>query len=297
MPTRVSASAENTARIQEATTFLFVPGNRADRFAKARLAAPDVVVLDLEDAVARKDKATARTEVARWLSDGGRACVRVNYVNDIEHAADVDALRGLPGLAAVMIPKADAAVEYREIRRALGCPVIALIESAAGLDSARTIAADPGVARLAFGHLDYALDIGAEPTHSAMLHARSQLVLASRVATKPGPVDGVTTTLDDVVTLGEDLRHGIEIGMAGKLLIHPLQVAASRAAFQPSDSAVANALDVVAAAATASGAAVRLHGRMVDAPVLARAYATLRAAGIPTGEVDCRTLDRQTSTQ
>ena len=284
MSTSVSALAETTARVQEATTFLFVPGNRRDRFDKALATGADVIVLDLEDSVARGDKATARTEVVRWLSEGGRACVRVNSVGDPEHIGDVDALSDLPGLTAVMVPKADDSVRYLDLRQRLRCPVIALIESAVGVDRSGVIAADPGVARLAFGHLDYAVDLGAEPTRIAMLHARSQLVLASRVANKPGPVDGVTTALNDGAVLADDVRYAIELGMAGKLLIHPSQVEPSRTAFHPSDIAVAHARKIVDAAA--SGAAVRVDGFMVDAPVLARAHAVLRAAGAPTPHVD-----------
>ena len=284
MPTSASVLAESTSLVQEATTFLFVPGDRPDRFDKALATGADVVVLDLEDAVARKDKVTARTEVVRWLSEGGgRACVRVNSVDDFEHAGDVDALCNLPGLTAVMVPKADGSVGYRDIRQLLQRPVIALMESATGVDQVRAVVGDPGVARLAFGHLDYAMDIGAEPTHSAMLHARSRLVLASRVGDKPGPVDGVTTALDDAAVLGDDLRHAIEVGMTGKLLIHPSQVATSSAAFRPSESELAYARQIVATAA--SGAAARVDGFMVDAPVLARARKMLRYSEISTGDL------------
>ncbi|WP_229746255.1 HpcH/HpaI aldolase/citrate lyase family protein [Rhodococcoides trifolii] len=269
---------ESASLVANATTFLFVPGDRHDRFDKAARAGADVVVLDLEDAVAREDKPAARAEVVRWLAAGGRGCVRINASDDDDHVDDLEALADLEGLTAVMVPKADLSVDYWDIGRRLKCPVVALVESAVGLDSVRAVAADPNVSRIAFGHLDYALDLGCEPARTAMLHARSELVLASRLAGKPGPVDGVTAALDDSVALAEDLRHAIEVGMRGKLLIHPSQIAACRAAFLPTEIEIDRSRAIVRAAET--GAAVRVDGFMVDAPVIARARAVLRAAGL-----------------
>ncbi|MBY6685605.1 CoA ester lyase [Rhodococcus sp. BP-149] len=277
MTTRVAATS-TPGLIRDATTFLFVPGDRPARFDKAARSGADVVVLDLEDAVARENKSAARADVVRWLDGGGRGCVRVNSVDDVEHVDDIDGLSESVGLVGVMVPKADDTVDYWDLTRRLRCPVVALVESAVGLDRARVIAADPSVARLAFGHLDYAVDLGCEPTRTAMLHARSELVLASRIAGKPGPVDGVTTALDDGDVLADDLRHAVELGMRGKLAIHPSQIEQSTRAFRPGDREIESARAIVRAAA--AGAAVRVDGHMVDAPVLLRARAVLRAAGV-----------------
>jgi citrate lyase subunit beta / citryl-CoA lyase len=263
----VSVSALHTG-----VSFLFVPGDRSDRFGKAVATAADLVVIDLEDAVDPADKWRARAAAAAWLAGRGRACVRVNAHGSAEFDRDLQALAGLPGLAAVVVPKADLA-STRSVAKRCPAPMIALIESAAGIAEAAAVAARPGVARLAFGHLDYAFDIGAQPSRTAMLHARSTLVHASRLAGLPGPIDGVTTALDDVEALGDDLRHAQEIGMTGKLLIHPRQVAPTNVAFGPDESTVRWAQRVLDAAAT--GAAVRVDGHMVDAPVIARARAVL----------------------
>lgn len=270
--------ADKDALVAYARTFLFVPGDRPDRFDKAAAAGADVVVLDLEDAVASENKSSARAHVASWLSGGGRGCVRINAVDQLHHLRDVDALQGVRGLTAVMVPKAVEIVDYGYLRRSLSCPVIALVESAAGVHDSNGIARDPSVARLAFGHLDYAVDVAAHPTRTAMLHARSQLVLASRLDGKPAPIDGVTTELTDSASTIDDMLHGVELGMAGKLLIHPAQVEPIRNALRPSEEDVKRARRIVAAASR--GAAVEVDGRMVDAPILAAAHRLLR--GLPS---------------
>jgi citrate lyase subunit beta / citryl-CoA lyase len=263
----VSLSALRTG-----VAFLFVPGDRPDRFEKAVATGADLVVIDVEDAVDPVDKRRARAAATAWLAGQGRACVRVNARGSAEFDLDLEALGGLPGLAAVVVPKADLA-STSSVATRCSAPMIALIESAAGIAEAAAVAAQPEVARLAFGHLDYALDIGAQPSRTAMLHARSTLVHASRLAGLPGPIDGVTTDLDDVEVLGDDIRHAQEIGMTGKLLIHPRQVAPTSVAFRPTATAVRWAQRVLDAADT--GAAARVDGHMVDAPVVARARAIM----------------------
>jgi citrate lyase subunit beta/citryl-CoA lyase len=260
--------------VQTASSFLFVPGDRPERFHKAAAAGADVVIVDLEDAVADDHKSAARVAVVAWLSGCGRACVRINSAASPHQQRDLDALTGLPGLIGVMVPKADDPSLLTAVAEQTGAPVVALVESAVGIVQARAIATAPGVARLAFGHLDYALDIGAEPSWTAMLQARATLVLMSRVAGLPGPIDGVTTSIEDHDALARDLGHAKEIGMTGKLLVHPGQVPGARAGFQPDDEAIRWARRIVESAS--AGEAVRVDGQMVDAPVLARAHAMLR---------------------
>lgn len=262
--------------VQTARSFLFVPGDQPARFDKAVDSGADLVVIDLEDAVAESHKGSARASAVEWLSRGGRACVRINDPSSPLYGTDLDALADVPGLVAVMLAKADSPESATTAAKRAGVPVIALIESAVGMVRVHDIARTPAVARLAFGHLDYALDLGADPGWSAMLHARSSLVLASRAAALPGPVDGVTTALDDAEALDGDLRQAKETGFTAKLLIHPRQVAVAHAAFRPDDEAVRWARRVVASATGSSAA--RVDGHMVDAPVLARAKAILQRA-------------------
>ncbi|MGW0707918.1 HpcH/HpaI aldolase/citrate lyase family protein [Streptomyces sp. NPDC002643] len=263
--------------VQSAKSLLFVPGDRPERFDKAVDTGADLVVIDLEDAVAEDRKDAARASAVEWLSRGGRACVRINDPSSPLCGADLDALADVPGLMAVMLPKADSPESLTVAAKRAGVPVIALIESATGMVRVHDIASTPGVVRLAFGHLDYALDLGADTGWSAMLHARSSLVLASRAAGLPGPVDGVTTALDDAQALRRDLRRAKEIGFTAKLLIHPRQVPFTHAAFRPDEEAVRWARRVVES--VTGGNAARVDGEMVDAPVVARARAILWNAG------------------
>jgi citrate lyase subunit beta / citryl-CoA lyase len=275
-----AAQHDRYGAVQAARSFLFVPGHRPDRFEKAERSGADMVVLDLEDAVAADRKDDARDEVVTWLTAGGRACVRINDATSPQHPNDLAALTGLPGLIAVMLAKADHSAQVADVARRTGAPVIALVESAVGMAKVGDLAAVRGVVRLAFGHLDFALDIGAEPIWPSMLHARSVLVLASRAAGLPGPLDGVTTDMDDLDVLRADVRRAKSVGMSGKLLIHPRQVAPTHAELRPSDDEIRWAQHVLES--TAGTAAARVDGQMVDAPVLARAGAILgRIRGAP----------------
>lgn len=249
---------------------LFVPANRPDRFAKAAASCADAVVLDLEDAVAAADKDHARARLA-GLPPDCPVIVRINAIGTPWHEADLAALRSLP-LAALMLPKAEDA----DAIAGLACGnllIIALIETARGLAAARTIAALPNVARLAFGSVDYCLDLGMEHQRDLLLPARSELVLASRLAEIAAPLDGVTTQLD-AAAAADDAGHARAIGMAGKLCIHPLQVRSVIDAFLPSEAEVEWARRVLG---SGDGAA-SVDGEMVDEPVRLRAHGILERA-------------------
>ena len=135
----------------------------------------------------------------------------------------------------------------------------------------------PRVARLVFGSIDFQLDLDIADDDLALLPFRMRIVLASRVANLPAPVDGVTTALDDAARIEADARRARSLGFGGKLCIHPRQVAIVNEAFSPSAADLAWAQRVVDAAAASGGAAVAVDGKMVDAPVLARARRLLAA--------------------
>lgn len=281
-PGRPGVTTPEVQQVQQARSFLFVPGDRPDRFAKAAAAGADAIILDLEDAVAPEAKDAARETTVAWVAAGGPAAVRVNAADTPQHQADVAALAGANrgaaepgvGLLAILLPKAEDPQLAAAVAEQTGAPVIALVESARGVLQAHQLAAAPGVARLAFGHLDYAADLGSQTSREAVLLARSTLVLASRAAGLPGPIDGVTTALDDADVLTDDVRHAASLGMTGKLLIHPRQVSPTHAAYRPTEGEVAWAQRVLDAAA--AGGAVRVDGDMVDAPVVARAQEIMR---------------------
>jgi len=253
-----------------AVTWLFVPGDRPERFGKAQASGADAVVCDLEDGVAPGAKTQARIDVRTWLTAGGRAWVRVNAAGSEAGNDDVEALRGLPGLQGMMVPKSESAGQLEDlVRRGGGCPVVALVETAAGVLEAGSIARSPAVERLAFGSIDYAGDIDAVESDDSLLLARSLLVLASRAAGKPGPLDGVTTDLLTMEPVQAAAAYARSLGFAGKLCIHPRQVAAVAAGFAPNEKDVRWAREGVTA--TSSAGAVAVAGHMVDRPVLERA--------------------------
>ena len=266
--------------LTQARTYLFVPGTRPERFAKALASGADVVVLDLEDAVAANDKDAARKSVADWFlaaapSDRTRIVVRINDAGSAWFSIDLLALRDA-GATAVLLPKAESAQQIAAVKSALpGASVLALIESARGVVEVDSVAAG-GASRLVFGTLDFALDLDLDigTDTSGLAYAASRIALASRVASLPAPVAGVTPQLDDSARLLADLAIARRHGFGAKLCIHPSQVKPIHAALRPSADAVDWARRVLAADAASPGAA-RLDGRMVDRPVVLQAQRTL----------------------
>jgi citrate lyase subunit beta/citryl-CoA lyase len=248
---------------------LFVPANRAERFAKAAASGTDAVILDLEDAVASDAKNDARAALVTDFT-GLPVLVRINAHGTQWHNADVAAVAALP-IAAVILPKAEDVATCNAVATATGKPIIALIESALGLAQARAIAAAEGVARLAFGSIDFCADLGCEHLRNVLLPARSELVLASRLAGIAAPIDGVTVQLDDLAISHDDAVHARAVGMTGKLCIHPRQIEAVRRAFSPTDQEIDWARRVLAS----GDGAVSVDGAMVDEPVRIRARAIL----------------------
>jgi citrate lyase subunit beta / citryl-CoA lyase len=260
-------------------SFLFVPGNRPERFDKASASGADAVIIDLEDAVAPPDKDDARDAVAAWLAAGGTAWVRINGRETDWFARDL-ALLAAPGLRGVVLPKAERADDLAALAAHMrhGVPLMPLVETALGLWNAAALASAPGVTRLAFGSIDFQLDTGIGGDGDELLFARSQLVLVSRVAGCLPPVDGVTVELNDVAVLAADVERARRLGFGGKLAIHPKQVDGINAGFLPPAAEIQWAQRVVTAAAAAGDNAVRVDGKMIDRPVIERARAILKLA-------------------
>lgn len=267
-----------------ARSYLFVPGDRPERLGKALASGADRVVLDLEDAVAPAAKDAARAEVARALTERpaaerARIVVRINDASTDTFAADL-AMLAATQAAAVMLPKAERPETLAQLRAACpGAALLPLVESARGVLAAEALAAAPGVERLVFGTLDFALDLDLSGDPVGLDHAASRLALASRAAGIASPVAGVTPEITDDDRLRADLARARAHGFGAKLCIHPRQVAVLHAALQPSEQELDWARRVLAAMQGAAGA-VQVDGRMVDRPVLQRAQSLLaRAAG------------------
>lgn len=179
--------------------------------------------------------------------------------------------------AVTMVPKAESAEELERITASLpGVQVIGLVETAAGVMNARSLAEVDGVVRLALGTFDLAAELGVAPDdRDAMAAARGQLVLASASAGIAPPVDGPTGTIDDESAVRADVEFAKRLGYSGKLCIHPRQVPAAAMALAPSGEELAWAAQVVEAAGAAAIAVV--DGKMIDRPVVTRAGRILAA--------------------
>jgi citrate lyase subunit beta / citryl-CoA lyase len=258
-------------------SYLFVPGNRPERFGKALASGADQVIIDLEDAVAPADKLIARDAVRASLDPEFPAAVRINSADSEWFEQDLS-LCGLPGVAAVVLPKAASVADIARVRAAGAPTVLALIESAEGIVNARALAAADGVTRLMFGSIDFSVDLGIEGDERELDAFRSELVLASRMAGISAPIDGVTTAIDDVELLRRETLRGKRFGFGGKLCIHPKQLAVVHDAYLPSNEEVHWAMRVLEAAKLAGGGAVAVDGKMVDKPVMMRAERILQAA-------------------
>ncbi len=270
-------------------SYLFVPADRPERFAKALASGADAVIVDLEDAVAPPSKVAARAALAQWLrgpaagAGAGRTVplfVRTNAPGTEWWAHDLALCGASPAVSGVMLPKAERVADLESAGRAApGRVLIPLIETAEGFQQLRALAGTAGVQRLAFGSIDFQLDLGIsagdDSDGTELLFFRSQLVLASRLASLLPPIDGVTTALDDVAPAARDAQRARRLGFGAKLCIHPRQVAVVNAGFTPSDAEIDWARRVLAAVAQSGGAAVAVDGKMVDKPVLLRAHALL----------------------
>lgn len=284
MPERTAAHEHSLA---DARTFLFVPATRPDRYRKALESGADAIVIDLEDAVALSDKRAGREALADALpgllaEHPDRVVVRVNSAGSGLLTDDSSCLRPF-SLPAVMLAKAEEPSQVSRLADGLapGTWIIPLIESGRGLDRLQAIARSRATLRLALGHLDLAADLGmqCDSAETPMIPVRFAMVLASRLAGLPAPVDGVTLDIMDKARLRADVARSIVMGFGAKLCIHPTQVAPAMEAFRPSEGEIARALRIVEAARAAHGAAVEVDGRMVDAPVLRLAERILHRAG------------------
>jgi citrate lyase subunit beta/citryl-CoA lyase len=265
-------------------SLLFSPGDRPELMRKAPAAGADTVVFDLEDAVAPGEKAGARAAVDEVLSDPAfdpdvEVCVRVNAgVADDDLGALSASARD--GVDAVMLPKVAGAGDVQTLRRVqrehdVEVPVLALIETAAGVLSAAEIADAAPTDAVLFGAEDLSADLGATRTDEGteVLYAREHVVLAASAAGVDA-VDTVYTDIDDTAGLREETAFAIQLGYDGKMAIHPGQVGPINEAFTPDEDELAWARRVLAARdeADAEGRGVfAVDGEMIDAPLIARA--------------------------
>ncbi|MGV9266173.1 HpcH/HpaI aldolase/citrate lyase family protein [Kitasatospora sp. NPDC003701] len=273
---------------RHARSWLFTPADRPERFplrSRRVGVGPDAVILDLEDAVAPGRKDLARDNLLRCGADLPAVWVRVNDRTDDRWRADLDAAGHLPALAGVVLPKAEHPEDVAATAALLpaGTPVVALVETALGIENAFAVAREPAVFALAFGVADFRRETGLGDAPEAWAYPRTRLVIASRAAGLRGPIDGPAMQLDDLAAVRAEAARGRAGGFTGKLCVHPAQVAAVNAGFDPDPEQVAWARRVVDRADGSEGAAVRVDGEMIDRPRLDLARALLAAAAQGTG--------------
>jgi citrate lyase beta subunit len=265
---------------------LYLPANRPSAIAKARGLACDAVILDLEDAVQPEAKPDARAAAVAAAVEGGwdrrTLLLRVNGSDTPWHADDMAAAQSA-GFAGVVVPKVDSAADAAAaVALAGGLPIVAMIETPAGVLNAAAIAAVPGVVALLAGMADLAkaLNCGSDAQRTPLLFSLSAIVLAARAA-GVACIDGVCTEFRNEAAFRAEAEQGKLLGFDGKSLIHPTQVEPCNAVFSPSDAEIAHARAQIAAyeAALSQGRGVAtLDGQMVEVLHVAQARRLLARA-------------------
>jgi citrate lyase subunit beta/citryl-CoA lyase len=221
-----------------ARSWLLVNGAQHERFAAATASRADIVVLDIEDAVAPNNKLAARDNVLRWLADGNSDWVRVNGFGTQWWADDLDALSGtsVGGVMLAMVESVDHVTETA--KRLPGVKIVALVETARGLERITEIAATKGTFRLAFGIGDFRRDTGFGDNPTTLAYARSRFTIAAKAAHLPSAIDGPTVGSSALV-LSEATAVSAEFGMTGKICLTPDQCPTVNEGLSPSPDEIA----------------------------------------------------------
>jgi citrate lyase subunit beta / citryl-CoA lyase len=267
-----------------ARSWLLLNGTHVDRFQSAAHSRADIVVLDIEDAVAPKDKDSARDNVVHWLGAGNTDWVRVNGFGTPWWADDLAALVDTPvgGVMLAMVESVDHVTETA--KRLPNVPIVALVETARGLERITEIAATKGTFRLAFGIGDFRRDTGFGDDPSTLAYARSRFTIAAKAANLPSAIDGPTIG-SNALKLIEATAVSVEFGMTGKICLSPDQCSVVNEGLSPSQDEVAWAKEFFAEFER-DGGEIR-NGS--DLPRIARATKILelaRSYGIGTSDFD-----------
>ncbi|MHC3003713.1 HpcH/HpaI aldolase/citrate lyase family protein [Gordonia sp. GN26] len=267
--------------------YLYVPGDRPERFDKATASGADAVVLDLEDAVPVAEKDAARIAVGSWLADRDPAVPVWVRVNPGSELIDDLAMAVQAGADGIWLPKCEDVATLERVDQLLAdleeqsdrprTPVSPLIESGAGLCNAAAIAAGPRVEFLQIGEVDLAADLGVTAVvGNELLWARSQVVAASAAARIRPPLGASSPVIDEPESFRMETRQLTGLGFLGRACIHPRQIEPARAGMAPTDAEIASAQDVLAAFDVAGGAAATdSAGRLIDEAVARIARRTL----------------------
>jgi len=261
-------------------TWLYVPGDRPPIVAKALAAGADVVVVDLEDAVAPDRKVYARAATAELLSEPQlNVHVRVNALDTPWAADDLRTLAPLPGMSGLRLPKVTSAEEVVAVaEKARDLPLYALLETALGIERAFSIAAaHSSVHGIALGEADLRADLGVRDD-AGLDWSRSRVIVAARAAGLAPPPQSVHPDIRDLEGLAASCAHGRALGFLGRAAIHPRQLPVIESAFLPTNEEIEQAETIVKAAMREEGAQALPDGRFIDAAVVTAAQRTLTLA-------------------
>lgn len=265
-------------------TFLYTPADRPDRVRKALESAADVVLVDLEDAVAPAHKDEARENLLELLAAVVRPVqVRVNHPSTPWHDADLAAVARLPLAVGARLPKVEAPAEIRAVEAALpGRALHPLIESALGVERALDIAtASPRIASIGLGEADLRSDLGVADD-AGLTWARSRVIVAARAARLAPPAMSAYANVRDLDGLAASCRAGRALGFRGRTAIHPVQLETIRTAFLPTSQEVSRAREVIARVADATAAGVGAialpDGTFLDVAMVEQARTVLSLA-------------------
>jgi (S)-citramalyl-CoA lyase len=267
-------------------SWLFTPATRPERFAKAAETGADVLLIDLEDAVAPRDKAAARTTALDYLAGLRAGTLRALRINGLDTRAGIADLDALLGSAAspdfLVLPKTETAGHLQILDRLLtavgkATRLVGLIESARGLAALEAIStATPRLAGLMFGAADMSADLGAATAWQPLAYARGRLIAVCALADILA-IDSPFFELHDEAGLKQEVTAAVALGFSAKAAIHPAQIGPINAALTPSAGAVEKARAVIAVNAKGVGT---VDGEMIDEAVARKARRTLAAAGI-----------------
>ncbi|MGP3966872.1 HpcH/HpaI aldolase/citrate lyase family protein [Streptomyces sp. 6N223] len=262
-------------------TWLYAPGDRPEVVAKALRSGADVVIVDLEDAVAPDRKGYALDATAELLAARPPVPVhvRLNALDGPLAASEARRLAPLPGLGALRLPKVTAPADVARVAGWAATPgtpsLYPLLENALGVENAYAIAtAHPAVAGVSLGEADLRADLGVTE-EAGLAWPRGRVVLAARAAGLPPPPQSVYPDVRDTEGLARSCAAGRALGFLGRAAIHPRQLPVIERAFLPSEREIEAAEEILKASATGTGALALPDGRFVDPAVVACAHRTL----------------------
>lgn len=273
-------------------SWLFVPGNNKKVLQKAETLNADVIIYDLEDAVAPTDKDEARRKAIEALrSSGKKIFIRVNslhtsyFIDDIQYILEnyENALKG------IVLPKTSESSQIQiteyllkiyETKYGIEEPleIVPLIEDASGVEFCYEIAnASNRINQLAFGAVDYSLDVNINPSENGMelLYARTKIANASRAAGISQPIDTVYVNFHNSQGLQDETNTAKSLGYGGKLVIHPNQIQIVNECFAPTEQEFQEAKKILEIVEQTGQSVFQLNGKMVDEPIIKKAQITI----------------------